>query len=398
MRGRSILPNRFIDGPSIALTTCLRRGIYGRRDKTWLAETALDDGGDRVISRGPASRRRYLLIPMILFILWGCGIKGPPIPHDASVPEAVLDLEGMVREGKVFLTWAMPSRAVDGSEVGPFKGFEVFREEALLSEEWCEECPEELEPLDVLKMDERDNFSVSGDRVVYQDRRVVYGHLYVYRVKSVTGRGYRSDLSNRAVIHWDAPPEAPGRLEGSAGDRGVILHWDPVEGAEGYGIYRKQKGEEFGHVPIAVVGPKDISHEDGGLSNDLSYHYVVRAVRNIGKTRLEGPSSAEISLIPKDLTSPAPPQGLLAVPLAIGIELSWQRNTEADLLGYFVYRRERAAGKYVRLNVSPVKASVFIDREAILDRSYEYAVTAVDASPQKNESDFSESVTLNYVR
>jgi len=342
--------------------------------------------------------RRCLLGSGVLLILLGCGKKGPPIPYDVTVPESISDLEGVVRGGRVFLRWSMPRQAPDKSEAAGVREFHVLREEARFEGEWCEECPERLERFDVLRMDKMDNFSLVGDRVVYQDRRVSYGHVYVYRVISVTARGYESDPSNRAVIYWDIPPSAPGRIEGAAGDGVANLRWKPVDGAEGYRIYRKQEGSEFGDAPIGAVGMNDISYRDTGLSNHLVYHYMVRAGRRVGRTWVEGPGSEEISLIPRDLTPPGPPQGLVAIPLAIGIELSWQRNTEPDLLGYFVYRRDREGGEYRRLTESPLKAPIYIDRTVILGKRYEYVVTAVDRSAQRNESAFSEPVRLVHVR
>jgi fibronectin type 3 domain-containing protein len=103
-------------------------------------------------------------------------------------------------------------------------------------------------------------------------------------------------------------------------------------------------------------------------------------------------------LIPKDLIPPERPKGLMAIPLADGVELSWQRSTELDLLGYFVYRRDPKEGQYSRLNEVPLQAPTYLDQTADLGQSYEYVVTGVDRSPQRNESAFSESVVVTYVR
>jgi hypothetical protein len=89
---------------------------------------------------------------------------------------------------------------------------------------------------------------------------------------------------------------------------------------------------------------------------------------------------------------------VVAIPLAEGIELSWQRNTEPDLLGYFVYRRGWEWEDFRRLNESPLEVPLYLDKTAILGRRYEYAVTAVDRSPDRNESVFSDPVSLMYVK
>ena len=77
------------------------------------------------------------------------------------------------------------------------------------------------------------------------------------------------------------------------------------------------------------------------------------------------------------------PTGLAAVatPAENGagpaIDLSWQPDTEADLAGYAVYRRE-GDGPWQR--VSPAQALVgpgFHDTNVQPGHSYEYAVTAI---------------------
>jgi fibronectin type 3 domain-containing protein len=276
--------------------------------------------------------------------------------------------------------------------------FRILRREVPLVGEWCEACPVKLEPLDTLRMVDIEKPALVGRRVDYQDSQVSYGHIYVYQVLSVGERGYESPPSNRVVIYWDTPPYAPARLEGVAQSGEAVLNWDAVPDGEEYRIYRRRRDGSFEGDPVGSVGSDELSYRDTGLSNGVEYGYVVRATRRLGKTWLEGSSSEEISLTPEDLTPPAPPQGLLAVPLSVGIELIWQRNVDPDLLGYFVYRRDPEGGQYRPLNGSPLEGTTYVDRTAIVGRVYEYVVTAVDSSPRRNESAFSESVSVKYLR
>jgi fibronectin type 3 domain-containing protein len=87
-----------------------------------------------------------------------------------------------------------------------------------------------------------------------------------------------------------------------------------------------------------------------------------------------------------DLTAPAPPQGVVAIPAAHAVALSWAANAERDLLGYLVYRREPPAVTPQRLTDAPVRATTFTDATARPGKSYVYTVTAVDRSPRRNES------------
>jgi fibronectin type 3 domain-containing protein len=85
-----------------------------------------------------------------------------------------------------------------------------------------------------------------------------------------------------------------------------------------------------------------------------------------------------------DVFPPAVPEGLAAVAIAgenggaPAIDLSWQPDTETDLAGYIVYRRE-GTGDWQR--ISPAEAVVgpaFHDAHVEAGHSYSYVVSSVD--------------------
>ena len=82
----------------------------------------------------------------------------------------------------------------------------------------------------------------------------------------------------------------------------------------------------------------------------------VRRVDVDGKTlELAGELSQPLDVDAKDVFPPEVPAGLAAVAAAgengagPGIDLSWQPDSEADLAGYFVYRRE-GDGEWQRIS------------------------------------------------
>jgi fibronectin type 3 domain-containing protein len=69
----------------------------------------------------------------------------------------------------------------------------------------------------------------------------------------------------------------------------------------------------------------------------MTYRYFVQALD--GEAR-QSEVSDTVSLTPIDQFAPAVPANVSAVAGVATIELSWDRNTEADFAGYNIYRSE----------------------------------------------------------
>jgi fibronectin type 3 domain-containing protein len=133
------------------------------------------------------------------------------------------------------------------------------------------------------------------------------------------------------------------------------------------------------------------------VENEKKYIYSVRTLRRVVKTDVEGKDSQEVVATPTDMIPPGSPMGLVAIPLKNGVELSWRKNQEADLLGYHVYRKRPGERDFRRLTESPLIKETYLDPQVELGQDYEYAVTAVDNSVRKNESPRSEEVRVKYI-
>ncbi len=109
------------------------------------------------------------------------------------------------------------------------------------------------------------------------------------------------------------------------------------------------------------------------------------------------PSIAAIEVLcdgtcPVDTTAPGAPTGLTAVAATSGVTLDWADNTEADVVGYDVFRSTTATGTFTKLNATPVTASTYVDAAAAASSSFAYQVKAVDSS--ENISAASNTVTV----
>lgn len=337
-----------------------------------------------------------ILLWVILIFSGGCAKKAPPVPWESIVPKRIVDLVATPREDRLLLEWTLPKENTDKSPLTDLAEFKVLRSEGVLVGDECRGCGEKPKVVYEMKLAKEKGVPGKKMALFFEDQEP--RRVYVYQVISINHRGDPGAPSNPVTVYWDFSPQAPGVMMAERGDKRVELSWNPVEGATGYNVYRRMEEEEgfplnpLNREPLNVTQYTDLS-----VQNDIKYTYSVRAVKRVAKTDVEGKGSPGIAVTPIKITPPGAPVGFVAIPLKEGIELSWRKNPEPDLLGYYVYRRKSGEEEFKRLNESPLTQETYLDTDVVLGHEYEYAVTAVDNSPRKNESPRSEEVRVKYL-
>jgi len=343
------------------------------------------------------------ILLLISLSLWGCGVKNPPVAPESTRPGPVTDLNAWPREGGIHLGWSSPTKNVGGSRLEDLLGFRVFRQSRPLTPSPCPDCPAKFEPVAEIDVEYPRGAQVGGGRVLWRDMTLKPQHEYTYIVRAYNSYKSPSPESNPATIFWDDPPISPSAVRVQSEDKALILSWEfsprLVNGKEmtdlsGFNIYRRFKGERFGLFPLNSVPIPEKRYLDGVLENGKQYEYEVRAVRNFRGTLIEGLSSAVASGIPEKRTPPSPPTGLVAAAQKDGIALRWDPNPEPDIAGYNLFRRDRGENEFTKINPQLITENYFLDREADPKKSYLYRLTAVDTSPTRNESEFSQEVEV----
>jgi N-acetylmuramoyl-L-alanine amidase/Fibronectin type III domain len=102
--------------------------------------------------------------------------------------------------------------------------------------------------------------------------------------------------------------------------------------------------------------------------------------------------AALISGTPSDVTPPAAPSGLTVLPGKGSVALDWNNNSESDLAGYRVYRRN-ADGTWPSSPRATVTASAFTDTGLKPSKTYTYRVTAFDRSGNQSAPSATASAT-----
>jgi hypothetical protein len=156
------------------------------------------------------------------------------------------------------------------------------------------------------------------------------------------------------------------------------LTWSPNQSPdfESYKIYMGTQSGVYDSVFFTV----DTLFTVGNLTEGNIYYVGVSVVDQDGYESLIVERSATPYLFP------LAPSGFSVAPLWHKVELSWNHNSEADILGYNIYRSEVEGEPGSILNSSTYSDTVYIDNAAASGVYYYYSITAVDSQLNESES------------
>ena len=364
-------------------------------------------------------------------VVAGCGMPAAPAPPSLELPNPVTDLAAIRTGDQVSLTWTMPRRDTEKVLLKGHIAVRVCRRSS--DAETCATAGTvQLAP----------QASGAFTETLPPALAAGAPRALSYFVELNNRKGRSAGLSNAAMVGSGQAPAAVTGLSAEVRKDGMVLRWNPIGTAGGdtsgaaIRLQRKlitppakaQSGEGRGGVnqngapkngsgqsaagrgkpAQSLLGPEptppqqnllvetgvETGRATSGVAIDKqiqfgeTYEYRAQRVERMtvsGKTlELDGPLSAPVRVEALDIFPPATPTALAAVATVGGnggetaIDLSWQSNTESDLAGYAVYRRE-AGGAWQRISPpQPVAGPGFHDANVQPGHTYEYAVTAID--------------------
>lgn len=218
----------------------------------------------------------------------------------------------------------------------------------------------------------------------YEDLRLENETTYYYRIIGYDYFGMTSNYTEviSAVPSDQSAPRMPDLIEVKSGEKSVLLNWAvyDTKRISHYNLYRAYKYDvESGYtkinadpIPVTIASFEDIPSETG------LYYYKLEGVGNNGKTTMTKSNFGEL----RDFTPPAIPTGLKISAESGKFKLEWTRNTEADFMGYWIYRTTTPNAKmYTLINAKPQSGNSFEDvlpKEA--KNAFRYYVMAIDTN------------------
>jgi hypothetical protein len=360
--------------------------------------------------------RSWLLAVPLLFT--ACANMGPPQPPSLNLPTPPTDLSASRKGNKVTLRWTIPTMTTDRQRIRRLGPTDICRGlQPVLTA--CGTPVGEAPAETVLGMSKKIRTigkKPAGPKVSESYSEVLPTALIsddpdakaAYAVEVLNPEKRAAGLSNQVHVPLIGTLPAPANLNAQVTARGVVLSWmndapalTQADLRYVYRVYRRQEGTAkptlAGEVPPGTG--QTLTFTDSTIEWQKRYEYHVDAVTVItkeGKPSIEvpGEDSPEVKVFANDIFPPAVPSGLQAVASGPGqppfIDLVWAPDSEADLAGYNVYRREDNRPP-VKVNSELVKTPAYRDTTVVPGKTYFYSVSAVDV--YGNESARSEEAS-----
>jgi hypothetical protein len=299
------------------------------------------------------SRTSCLLAVSVL--LSGCGYIGEPLPPALNIPARVTDLRAIERGDKLVIQFTIPALTTDGmvlARLGPVElrvgpagaaPFEIDR--------WASQA----------KLLETGATQPGAVQLQVPAQEWV-GREVILAVRVSNRKGRVGEWSNLVALPVVPPLARPAAPKAEATSAGVLLSWQAPPGLA-FRVYRNAE---------LLAEAQSPEYLDTTAQYGQSYKYSVQSVLKEAESEI----SEAVEITPQDRFPPAVPTGLTAIAAAQSIELSWDRNREPDLKGYYLYRADEG-GPFSRIGDLLVTPSAS-DRSVESGKRYRYAVSAVD--------------------
>ncbi len=364
-------------------------------------------------------------------LMTACAAPSPPQPPSLELPTPVTDLKAERKGNTVLLTWTLPQRTTDGEGIRFLGPTRICRSLSLGKLTDCGTPAAELTSSQ-LETTNAKPAANAPQRITarYADplppswTKNQPAAQATYAIESLNTSHRGAGLSNLETVPAASTQPPPTEFAAQLTAEGVVLTWSgpllSIPGTDNvpHYFYRVFRYTKDAPQPVFVgellQGTQDkMRLVDTTFAWEKTYDYRINVTTRLttgpphacpGESSplpackdaidIPGEDSAPVTVVAHDTFPPNVPTALQAVFSGDGqkpfIDLIWNANTDADLAGYNVYRRN-ATGQPTKINADLVKAPAFRDTNVAPAQTYVYSITAVDA--RNNESPRSEEAT-----
>ena len=320
---------------------------------------------------------RFLPLAFAASLLTGCGYVASPLPPFANIPARIGDLAAIQRGGAIIVQFTVPQLTTDGVAIKPPLAVDlrIGPGPAPWNEyQWADNAKQIPETL-----------ASSSGRPLAPGAPAHYevpagewiGKNVVVAARSIGANGKASGWSNLVNLAVIAPPERPTGIHSEVMSAGLHLTWQAH--GDHFRVFRAVGDSTHYDVVATVTQPE---WTDPNIQIGTPYRYMVQTfVPQSDNREVQSDLSEPYPITPESI-APAAPTELRAVPAPNSIELSWEGNSEPDVVGYRIYRGE-PGGTLEKVGETGVIPS-YSDRSAQHARNYRYAVTAVNRSGKES--------------
>ncbi len=340
-----------------------------------------------------------LVCACALASLTSCAKVGAPLPPSLELPNPPTDLRAVRKGDKVYLAWTAPARTTDRESMRHLGPTRICRSPQTAVRE-CGTPAGQVDAPPRTGPSGRQNAAGTvqasyTDTLAPELESPDATALVIYAVEVLNTAGRSAGFSNQVQVPAAPTLPPPGEFKAHTVNEGVLLTWTGIPSGQEipgvsyrYRVYRRQEGSNADAVvgELLVGGAQEVGLVDRSLEWQKTYYYRATVVTVISRedkpdVTVEGDDTPIVKVFADDVFPPAVPSGLQAVFSGSGqqpfVDVVWTPDTDADLAGYNVYRREEG-GQPAKLNTELVKTPAYRDGTVASGKTYLYSVSAVD--------------------
>ncbi|MDD5136458.1 MAG: S8 family serine peptidase [Candidatus Omnitrophica bacterium] len=211
---------------------------------------------------------------------------------------------------------------------------------------------------------------IKAKNLSYNDKNLVPGTTYYYRVRAVRKDVYYSRYSNEISITAMLP--APSGLTATVASSAEIdLSWTDNSNDERKFIVERKTGANGKYAEIHRTIPRHAYYKDKTPATGTTYYYRVRAINKTGHYSEYSNEASATTLLPA-------PSGLTAYTVSKSVIAIYWKDNAGDAKNFLIERKTGAKGAYAQIHKTGPKDTDYRNTQLSRGTTYYYRVRVIN--------------------